>query len=533
MTTEPELLGARNPEYQPILNPRALAFVADLCRRFSPRIDRLLASRNARQARLDAGELFTFLPETQAIRDSEWRVAPTPDDLRDRRVELTAPPERKLVINALNSGANCFMADFEDATAPVWDNLIRGQVNLRDAVNGTIHHEDAGAGKRYTLGDHPAVLLVRPRGLHLREAHVRLDGRPIPAALFDFGLYFFHNAHTLLQQGSGPYFYLPKLESHLEARLWNDIFIHAQRALDLPPGSIRATVLIETLPAAFEMDEILYELRDHVCGLNCGRWDYIFSFIKKLRAHSASVLPDRGQVTMTQPFMRAYTQLLVKTCHRRGAHAMGGMAAQLPIADDPAANKIAFDKVRADKLREVRDGHDGTWVAHPDLVPVARAVFDQHMSGPNQIAWQRADLCITPEELLRTPDGTRTEAGLHNNIRVALHYIAAWLNGRGAVPIDRMMEDMATAEIARSQCWSWLQHGASVEGIGPLTEKRFLQAVEHQVRQIRQKVGEAGFAEGGYDRATALFRELCLNPEYAEFLTEHSYPALVPISSAE
>lgn len=520
-----QVLGELNPTYQSILTQEALGFLTGLAQTFMPRFSQLMAMRNERQAQLDAGNKFNFLADTEGVRRDTWGVAPIPLDLLDRRVEITAPPERKMIINALNSGANCFMADFEDSSAPTWDNLMQGQINLRDAVNGTISHEDFQTGKRYTLCKKTAVLMVRPRGLHLTEHYLRLDGNAIPAALVDFGLYFLHNAHTLLTKGSGPYFYLPKLESHLEARLWNDIFIYAQQALDVPLGSIRATALIETLPAAFEMDEILYELRDHSVGLNCGRWDYIFSFIKKFRAHDGLVLPDRGQVTMTQPFMRAYTQWLVKTCHRRNAHAMGGMAAQLPRRDDPEANRVAFDKVRADKLREVGDGHDGTWVAHPELVPIAKQVFDQHMPMANQIARQRDDVHITSEDLLQVPMGTRTEPGLRNNIQVAVQYIAAWLKGRGAVPINHMMEDMATAEIARSQCWSWLHHGAMVDG-EPLTERRFLQALADEMKYLCREPG-VDSRQGRYEQAEELFKELCLSPVFVEFLTDRAYPALI------
>jgi malate synthase len=390
-----EIAAAPAAERERVLTPEALDFVAELVRAFGPRVEVLLARRRERQARYDAGVRPDFLAETSTIREGSWTVAPLPADLIDRRVEITGPVDRKMIINALNSGANVFMADFEDSNAPTWDNVVQGQLNLMDAVDGSIRYAQPGSGKLYTLAPRVATLMVRPRGWHLPEKHVRYRGGPVPASLFDFGLFFFHNARELLARGTGPYFYLPKMQSHLEARLWDDVFLRAQEALAVPRGTIKATVLIETLPAAFEMDEILYELREHSAGLNCGRWDYIFSTIKTLRSDPALVMPDRGQVTMEQPFLRAYTQLLVKTCHRRGVHAMGGMAAQIPIKDDPEANRIALEKVRADKRREVKDGHDGTWVAHPGLVPVAREVFDAHMATPNQIHVKRDDVHVT------------------------------------------------------------------------------------------------------------------------------------------
>jgi malate synthase len=421
-------------ESERVLTAPAVAFVEDLARCFRARIDELLARRRAVQAGFDAGAHPDFLEETAAVRTGDWCVAPAPADLQDRRVEITGPVDRKMIINALNSGANVFMADFEDACAPTWANVIGGQANLMDAVRRTITYESE-TGKHYSLGPKPATLLVRPRGFHLVERHFLVDGRPIPGMLFDFGLYIFHNAEALAAIGAGPYFYLPKMQSHLEARLWNDIFIHAQSALGIPRGTIKATVLIETLPAAFEMDEILFELKEHSTGLNCGRWDYIFSAIKTLKNDPAFVLPDRGQVTMEAPFLRTYTQLLIKTCHRRGAHAMGGMAAQIPIKDDPAANAQALGKVRADKLREVREGHDGTWVAHPGLVVLAKRVFDEGMPTPNQVSRLREDVTATAAALVEPPRGTRTETGLRHNIRVGLQYVEAWLGGQGAVPI--------------------------------------------------------------------------------------------------
>jgi malate synthase len=510
-----------------VLTPEALAFVADLARSFGPRIEELLQRRRDVQARLDAGQPFDFLPETLEIREGSWTIAPLPPDLLDRRVEITGPVDRKMIINALNSGANMFMADFEDSTAPTWRNLIDGQLNLRDAVLGQIHFVDPDTGKAYAVGSRQATLLVRPRGLHLLEKHVEVDGRPIPGALFDFGVFAFHNARALLAKGTGPYFYIPKLESHLEARVWNDVFLRAEEALGLPRGAIKATVLIETLPAAFEMDEILYELREHSAGLNCGRWDYIFSFIKKLRSDPSKVLPDRGQVTMEQPFLRAYTQLLVRTCHRRGAPAMGGMAAQIPIKTDPEANRAALDKVRADKLREVTDGHDGTWVAHPGLVPIARAIFDEHMKGPNQLHVMREDVRVTAEDLLRAPEGTRTLAGLRHNIRVGVQYLEAWLRGLGCVPLYNLMEDAATAEISRAQVWQWVRHGAALDTGEVVTPDLVRRATEEEMAALRGSLGEARFDGGRFGEARRLFEELATADELADFLTLPAYEVLV------
>src|SRR5579864_1676276 len=445
-----------------ILTPDALAFLAELHRRFNGRRLELLAARQARQARWDAGEAPDFLPETKAVRDGDWRVAPIPADLQDRRVEITGPTDRKMVINALNSGAKVFMADFEDANAPTWANMVEGQVNQKDRWAGQLRHVDPQTGKSYALAGKPAVLLVRPRGWHLPEKHVRVDGQPTSGSLVDFGLYFFHNAKPTLGQGTGPYFYLPKMESHLEARLWNDVFVYAQERLGIPNGTIKATVLIETLPAAFEMDEILYELRDHMAGLNCGRWDYIFSYIKRLRRHPEALTPDRAAMGMGAAFLAAYSLKLIQTCHRRGAFAMGGMAAQIPVKGDAAANEAAFAKVRADKEREAGDGHDGTWVAHPDLVPIAMEVFDRLMPTPNQLSKLREDVSVSRADLLKVHEGQRTEHGLRENIRVGVQYIEAWLRGRGAVPLYNLMEDAATAEISRCQIWQWIQQGAAL-----------------------------------------------------------------------
>ncbi|HKK14750.1 MAG TPA: malate synthase A [Gammaproteobacteria bacterium] len=513
-------------DFSSILSADALAFVADLAARYTDEVEARLAARRERQQRLDQGEELHFLPDTVDIRDGDWTVAPLPADLQDRRVEITGPTDRKMVINALNSGASCYMADFEDSNTPTWTNMVGGQLNLRDAVAGTIEHEDPASGKHYALGEKTAVLLVRPRGWHLPEKHMLVGGRPVPGALFDFGLYCFHNAGALAGRGSGPYFYLPKLESHLEARLWNQVFDHAEDALDLPRGTIKATVLIETLPAAFEMHEILYELREHSAGLNCGRWDYIFSYIKRFRERAARVLPDRRQVTMTQPFMRAYTQLVIQTCHRRNVHAMGGMAAQIPIRGDEAANREALDKVRGDKLREVRDGHDGTWVAHPALVPVAREVFDEHMPAPNQLGRKREDVQVSAEDLVQVPEGSCTDEGLRYNLRVGLQYLEAWLGGHGAVPIYHLMEDAATAEISRAQLWQWLHHHVRV-GDGPLDEERLRAALDEEMQQVRDELGPERFDSGRFPRAAEIFTHLCLDRQFAEFLTLPAYEALL------
>jgi malate synthase len=519
--------GATSPDYAQVLTPAAVAFVADLARTFGPRVRELLARRKVRQAEWTSGRLPHFLPETASVRAGTWTVDPVPADLRDRRVEITGPVDRKMVINALNAGASVFMADFEDATAPTWENLVRGQLNLFDAVRRTIEFSAPESGKLYALSPKPATLFVRPRGLHLPEKHFVVDGQPAPGAFFDFGLYFFHNARELRQRDTGPYFYLPKLESHLEARLWNDVFVHAQRKLDLPVGTIKATVLIETLPAAFEMDEILYELRQHSAGLNCGRWDYIFSFIKKRASDPDAVLPDRAQVTMDKSFLRAYAELLVRTCHRRGVHAMGGMAAQIPIKGDDAANEAALTKVRADKLREVKAGHDGTWVAHPALVPVAREVFDAHMPAENQIENRRLDVNVTERDLLDVPAGTKTEAGLRHNIRVGIQYIEAWLRGQGCVPLYDLMEDAATAEISRAQVWQWLRHGVHLEGGSRVTVESFTAFVRAEMDVIRREVGDARFSAGRYQDARQLFEHLSTQTEFEEFLTLPAYEQLL------
>jgi malate synthase len=520
--------GAIEPAYQDVLCKPALEFAAKLARKFETRRQELLGLRRTRQLELDRGTLPRFLPETRHIRESDWTVAPIPQDLLDRRVEITGPTDRKMVINALNSGASVFMADFEDANAPTWANMVAGQLNLRDAVKGVITYTGPD-GKRYAVNDRSATLIVRPRGWHMEEKHVVVDGKPISGALFDFALYFFHNAKLLLAKGTGPYFYLPKIESHLEARLWNDVFITAQRELGLPLGTIKATVLIETVLAAFEMDEILYEMRQHCVGLNIGRWDYIFSCIKKFRVKRDFCLADRAAVTMTAPFMRAYALLLIKTCHRRRAFAMGGMAAQIPIKGDATANETALEKVQADKVREVTDGCDGTWVAHPGLVAVAKAVFDQHMPGPNQIHRQRDDVQVTATDLLDfRPEQPITEAGMRNNIDVAIRYLGAWLTGNGCVPVNHLMEDAATAEIARSQLWQWIRSPKGVLSDGrKVSRQLFGSMLDEELRQVRTDVSRDGGNPGVYDKAAALLTELIESDDFADFLTLPAYERLV------
>lgn len=521
-----EMRGAVSADHAAILTPEAVAFLAGLHRAFDGRRRELLERRRVRQAEIDAGKMPDFLPETAAVREGDWTVAPLPADLRDRRVEITGPVDRKMVINALNAGAPMFMADFEDSHAPTWEGTLDGQVNLRDAVRKAIAFTSL-EGKSYALKEKTATLLVRPRGWHLVEKHLYVDGAPISASLFDFGLFFFHNAKELLARGSGPYFYLPKMESHIEARLWNDVFVKAQDDCAVPQGAIRATVLIETILAAFEMDEILYELRDHSAGLNCGRWDYIFSFIKRFKSLPGHVLPDRAQVTMTAPFMRAYSLLAIKTCHRRRAPAIGGMAAQIPIKNDPEANEKALAKVRADKEREAKDGHDGTWVAHPGLVPIALEAFNAAMPGPNQIEKRRDDVAVTAADLLRIPEGPITEDGLRINIRVGVQYMEAWLRGLGCVPLYNLMEDAATAEISRTQVWQWLHNPDGVLDDGrkvdlPLFRKVFAEEMD----RIKQEVGESAFANGEFNLAGRLFQEIIEQDELDEFLTLRAYDHL-------
>ena len=508
-----------------ILSADAVEFLRALHARFEPRRLGLLEQRRQRQQAFDRGQFPRFLSETEHIRDGAWRVAPIPEELLDRRVEITGPTERKMVINALNSGARVFMADFEDANSPTWNNCIDGQRNLIDANRRTITWR-SGDGRQYKLGPNPAVLFVRPRGWHLVEKHFMGDGTAISASLFDFGLYFFHNWSILLDRGSAPYFYLPKLESHLEARLWNDVFHFSQQYVGIPVGTIRATVLIETISAAFEMDEILYELREHSAGLNCGRWDYIFSFIKKFRNHPECVLPQRGDVTMEQPFLRSYVELLIHTCHRRGIHAMGGMAAQIPIRDDPEANAEAMHRVREDKLREVRAGHDGTWIAHPGLVPVALAVFDEYMPGKNQIDMPADPRSrITEANLLEIPHGRITEAGLRRNIDVALHYLESWLRGNGCVPIYNLMEDAATAEICRTQLWQWIRYGAKLDDGRAITADLHDKVLSDIMEELCDSMGADAYSASRFERAGELLRELSTH-EFHEFLTTTAYADL-------
>ncbi|HEY1427141.1 MAG TPA: malate synthase A, partial [Caulobacteraceae bacterium] len=479
------------------------------------------------QKRFDAGESPDFLPETKSLRDGDWKVAPIPADLLDRRVEITGPTDRKMIINALNCGAKVFMTDFEDANAPTWANMVDGQVNLCDLWNGKLSFTDPTSGKSYQLNDERAVLIVRPRGWHLPERHVIVDCQPMSGSLVDFGLYFFHNAKATLAQGSGPYFYLPKMESHLEARLWNDVFVLSEERLGIPNGAIKATVLIETLPAAFEMDEIIYELRDHMAGLNCGRWDYIFSYIKRLRRHPDALTPDRAVMGMGAAFLAAYSLKLIQTCHRRGAFAMGGMAAQIPVRGDPAVNEAAFAKVRADKEREANNGHDGTWVAHPDLVPVAMEVFDRVMPGPNQLGKLREDVNISRAEMQKVHDGERTEAGLRENIRVGVQYIEAWLRGSGAVPLYNLMEDAATAEICRTQIWQWVNQKATLNDGRVVTPELFKATLDEEMAGLQQALG-APFETGRFAEAIKIFSDMSLSPECEEFLTLPAYEVLEP-----
>jgi len=497
-----------------VLTADAREFLSELARKFEKRRQELLARRRVRQKEIDSGHLPDFLAETAEVRKGDWRVAPIPADLRDRRVEITGPVDRKMIINALNSGANVFMADFEDSNSPTWQNNIEGQANLQDAVRRTISFVSP-EGKKYALNPQVATLLVRPRGWHLNERHFQVDGAPISGSLFDFGLYFFHNAKELIRRGTGPYFYLPKMESHLEARLWNDVFCFAQDRLGIPRGTIRATVLIETILAAFEMDEILYELREHSSGLNCGRWDYIFSYIKKFRNRPDFVLPDRSMVTMEKHFLKSYVELLIRTCHRRGIHAMGGMAAQIPIKNDPVANEKALEKVRQDKLREVHAGHDGTWVAHPGLVPIAKEIFDAHMKGANQIDRVLDEVHITPKDLLAVTEGKITEQGLKWNIDVGLQYVESWLRGNGCVPIYNLMEDAATAEICRAQVWQWVRHGARLSDDGrPITQEMVRACIAEQKKKLTGARAED---------AGAIFDRMMTSADFPEFLTLVAY----------
>jgi malate synthase len=514
---------AARPAGEDILTPAALDFLAELAARFAPRVEQLLEARAQRQQRLDAGEMPDFLEATRAVRDGDWQVAPIPHDLLDRRVEITGPTDRKMIINALNSGARVFMADCEDSMAPSWDNVIGGQANLRDAVARRIDFTTA-EGKRYALNEKVAVLIVRPRGWHLPEKHLLRNGVAIPGALVDFGLYLFHNHKELAARGSGPYLYLPKMESHREARLWAEVFDFAERHLGIVHGTIKCTVLIETILAAFEMDEILFELRDYIVGLNCGRWDYIFSFIKKFAKRADFLLPERRLVTMTTHFMRSYSLLCIKTCHRRGAFAMGGMAAQIPIKHDPVANEAAIAKVRADKEREASDGHDGTWVAHPGLVPIALEVFDRLMPTANQLHRTRDDVEVNAVDLLAIPAGAITPEGLRENVSVAVQYLAAWLCGNGCVPINNLMEDAATAEISRAQIWQWIRHPGGVLSDGrKVTAALFRDELQLELARLRGLLGEQAFATGRFEAAAALLDEITTADEFATFLTLPAY----------
>lgn len=507
-----------------VLTPAALALLETLHRKFNARRLALLEARRLRQREIDSGVLPNFLPCTNGVRQANWRIAAVPEDLRDRRVEITGPVDRKMIINALNAPVQAFMADFEDSSSPTWANMINGQINLRDATSRSISYTDA-RNKRYVLNDQTATLIVRPRGWHLPEKHVLIDGEPVSASLFDFAIYLANNHESLARTGSGPYFYLPKLESHLEARLWNDVFLAAQNELGLPRGTIKATVLIETILAAFEMDEILFELREHIAGLNCGRWDYIFSFIKKFRHHPAYVLPDRGAVTMDRHFLKSYVDLLIHICHRRGAHAMGGMAAQIPIRDNPVANDAAMAKVRADKMRELLAGHDGTWIAHPGLAPIAQSVFDA-IDGPNQLCVKRGDIRVTARDLLFVPPGAITENGIRHNIRVGVQYLAAWLGGSGCVPLYSMMEDAATAEICRAQLWQWLHHHARTDDNRVLTVERLHALMDTELNALRDTLGAEIYDRGGHATAATLFAAMITKSDFDEFLTLPAYELL-------
>lgn len=519
-----EIKGSIHPGFEEVLSPEALQLVAELHRNFDLRRRELLEARKGSLALLEQGIMPDFLPHTKAIRQGDWKVAPLPQDLLDRRVEITGPVDRKMVINALNSGAKVFMADFEDSNSPTWTNNIQGQINMRDAANRTITFSDEKKGKFYKLNPEIATLMVRPRGWHLPERNILVDGKEVSGALVDFGLFMCNAARTLIARGSGPYFYLPKLESYLEARLWNEVFIYAQSKMNLPLGTIKATVLIETLPASFQLDEILFELRDHSAGLNCGRWDYIFSFIKKLGKKPEFLMPNRDQIGMTVPFMEAYTTLVIQTCHKRNVHAMGGMAAQIPIRHDPEANEKALAKVAADKKREVKAGHDGTWVAHPGLVRIALEQFDAYMKGPNQIHLKRDGIEITAEDLLAVPEGSITEEGLRKNIDVGIQYIEAWLRGNGCVPIYNLMEDAATAEISRTQVWQWLRHPeARLEDGREITLELYREILPQQMDYIKSLVGEEAFESGKYKEAVRLFDELVCSDELEEFLTLKAY----------
>ena len=521
------ILAPIQPGYEVILTPDALDLVVELERRFDDERRRLLDARRRRLILTDAGRPLGFLPETVGVRQGHWTVAPPPAHLQDRRVEITGPTDRKTVINALNSGAKVFMADFEDASAPTWDVLIQGQINLRDAVRRVITYDDPDTGRHYRLCDDPAVLMVRPRGWHMPERHVLMDDQPISGCLFDLALFFYHNVLALQERGAAPYFYLPKIESHYEARLWREVFFVLEQAFGLATGTIKATVLIETLPAVFEIDEILYELRDHVAGLNCGRWDYIFSFIKTRHADPTALLPDRDALSMAAPFLDAYSRLVIDTCHRRRTHAIGGMAAFIPIKDDEAANQEALAKVRADKEREATKGHDGTWVAHPALVPVAQEVFDRLMLGPNQIDRKAEKKEIAAADLLQAPVGFRTEAGLGRNVAVGIGYLESWLRGIGCVPLFNMMEDAATAEISRAQVWQWLHHSCTLDDGRTVTRALVRETIWAELDAWRLRVGAERYRLGRFGDAADLFRELVESESFIEFSTLPAYDKLV------
>ncbi|EDM59398.1 malate synthase A [Vibrio parahaemolyticus AQ3810] len=522
-----EVTGALAPEHQAIFPVEAQTFLSLLCEKFAGRVEELLEAREEKQARIDAGELPDFLPDTQDIREGSWKILGIPQDLQDRRVEITGPTDRKMVINALNANVKVFMADFEDSMSPAWDKVLDGQVNLRDAVNGNIIYTNPSNGKHYQLVDDPAVLICRVRGLHLKEKHVTWHGQIIPGALFDFALYFYNNHKALLQKGSGPYFYLPKLQSHHEAKWWSEVFHFTEEYFGLETGTIKATVLIETLPAVFEMDEILFSLKEHIVGLNCGRWDYIFSYIKTLKKHPDRVLPDRQVVTMDKPFLNAYSRLLVRTCHKRGAFAMGGMAAFIP-AKDPQENQKVLDKIHNDKSLEANNGHDGTWVAHPGLADTAMEVFSAALGErTNQLDVSRSeDAPITAAELLEPCDGERTEEGMRHNIRVALQYIEAWISGNGCVPIYGLMEDAATAEISRASIWQWIQHGKSLDNGQQVTKALFETYLQEEVEVVKQEVGEERYQAGRYEEAAQLMAKLTTSDELTNFLTVPGYDYL-------
>ena len=520
--TEVELI-VKDKVNKIILTDDALKFLSELHKKFNSKRLELISDRTERQGEIDRGVMPYFLPETKAIREAAWKVAPIPEDLQDRRVEITGPVSRKMIINALNSGANSFMADFEDSNSPSWTNVIDGQQNLKDAVDGSISYIKKGADKVYALNEETAVLMVRPRAWHLNERHLKVGGEVMSGSLVDFGLYFFHNVKSLVNKGTAPYFYLPKMESHLEARLWNEVFVFAQEYMSVPQRTIKATVLIETIMAAFEMDEILYELRDHSAGLNCGRWDYIFSFIKRFRLHRDFLLSDRDLVGMTIPFMRNYSLLLIQTCHKRGASAIGGMAAQIPIKNDEKSNRSALDKVVEDKLREVKNGHDGTWVAHPALVPVAKKVFDAVMPNKNQIEKLRTDVTISASDLLEVPELQISEKGVRKNINVGILYLNAWLMGNGAAALYNLMEDAATAEISRAQLWQWLKHGATLTNGSMIDRKMINTFISEEVEKIKNYVGDIAYTNGRYTEAIKIFEELVFSNDFEEFLTLKAY----------